>query len=105
MTEIFDLAKGRIRDSGRDRLPIQDMADISRDGDDRFLCIPEPGTAPELLRDLLLDHDGITTTMPAALPRPLPDLIRGWVRAYQDEDLPASLASLERAIRDQPSST
>jgi hypothetical protein len=74
------------------------MADISRSGDDRFLCIPDPGTAPELLRDLLQEFEGITTTVTVQLARPLPDLLRAWVRAYQDEDLLASLASLEDAI-------
>jgi hypothetical protein len=90
---------GRIMYPGRVvKLPLQTIADISRDGDDRFICIPEPGVAPELLRDLLLDFEGITTKMPIELPGPLPDLITGWVRAYQDEDLPASLDSLETAI-------
>jgi hypothetical protein len=90
---------GRIMYPGGDvSLPLQDVADISRSGDDRFICIPEPGVAPELLRDLLLDFEGITTTMPVELPGSLPDLITGWVRAYQDEDLLASLARLETAI-------
>jgi DNA gyrase/topoisomerase IV subunit A len=101
MMEIADVARRRVRYGGRDRLPIQNIEDISRSGNDRFLCIPEPGTAPELLRDLLLDFEGITTTVATALPRPLPDLIRAWVQAHQNEDLMASLASLENAIHDQ----
>jgi hypothetical protein len=38
--------------------------------------------------------------MTVALPRPLPILIRHWVQASAHEDLPASLAALEQAIRD-----
>lgn len=98
MQEIFDMGTGRARSSGQDRLPLQNMADISRSGDDRFLCIPDPGTAPELLRDLLQEFEGITTTVTVELAWPLPDLLRAWVRAHQDEDLLASLASLENAI-------
>jgi hypothetical protein len=99
MKEILNAANGRSGYSGGDaRLPLQNIADISLSGDDRFICIPEPGVAPELLRDLLLDFAGVTTAMPVELPGPLPDLITGWVRAYQDEDLLASLASLESAI-------
>jgi hypothetical protein len=109
LLEIVDVARGRVRSSAthrRDELVrVGDMADICREGDDRFLCVPEPGTDPQTLRDALLDFDGITTTVPVALPRPLPDLIRKWVRTYQDEDLLASLASLENASHDQPSGT
>lgn len=105
MQEIFDVGTGRARSSGRGRLPLQNMADISRSGDDRFLCIPDPGTAPELLRDLLQEFEGITTTVTVQLARPLPDLLRAWVRAHQDEDLLASLASLESAVyRQRPAS-
>jgi hypothetical protein len=37
----------------------------------------------------------------SALPRPLPTMIRNWARAYGTEDLQASLAALEDAIRTQ----
>jgi hypothetical protein len=99
MKEISNVANGQITYSGGDaRLPIRAIVDIALSGDDRFICLPEPGTAPELLRDLLLNFEGVTTTMPAELPGPLPDMIMGWVRAYQDEGLLSSLASLEAAI-------
>jgi hypothetical protein len=47
---------------------IKEMADIAQSGDDRFLCAPEPGTDPESLRAARLDFEGITTTVPVALP-------------------------------------
>jgi hypothetical protein len=42
--------------------------------------------------------DGVVTTMKAALPRPLPDMVRRWATAHADEDVLASLAALEEAI-------
>jgi len=100
MIEIDSL---RLRRGGKARglLPVREVADISLDGDDQFVCIPEPGTAPESLRDLLLDFEGITTTVSAQLPAPLPDLLRRWIRAFQNEDLLTALDRLEDAIRDQ----
>lgn len=68
----------------------------------RLICIPEPGTSPEQLRDMLLEVPGVCTTMPVQLPRPLPLLIRRWVQANAHEDLLASLAALEQETRGQP---
>jgi hypothetical protein len=101
MREIGRLRPRRPGTSGDGRLPVKEIADTSLCGDDQFVCIPQPGTAPELLRDLLLDFEGITTTVPVQLPRPLPNLIEGWVRASQGEDLLSALTRLEDAIRDQ----
>jgi hypothetical protein len=39
--------------------------------------------------------------MPVALPQPLPAVIKHWVQANAHEDLVASLAALEHAIRSQ----
>lgn len=64
----------------------------------RLICIPQPGTSPEELRDTLLDVPGVYTTMPVALPQPLPILIKQWARVNAHEDLPASLAILEQSI-------
>ena len=55
------------------------------------------GTSPEQLRDLLLEVRGVYTTMPVTLRQPLAALIKHWVRRNVHEDLPASLAALERA--------
>lgn len=44
---------------------------------------------------------GVYTTMPVALPQPLPTLIKHWVQANAHEDLSASLDALEQAIRGQ----
>jgi hypothetical protein len=101
MTEIDRLRPRRPGTAGDGLLPVKEIADTSLYGDDQFVCIPQPGTAPELLRDLLLDFEGITTTVPVQLPQPLPNLIKGWVRASQGEDLLAALTRLEDAIRDK----
>jgi hypothetical protein len=85
------------------RLPLRDIRDMSSQARDTDLlvCVPEPGTTAEQLRDLLLDVYGVYTTVPVALPRPLPTLLRSWARAYAAEDLLTSLATLEDAIRTQ----
>jgi len=82
------------------RLPLQDIRDESSAarGTDRIVCVPRHGTSPADLRDLLLDVDGVFTTVEVALPRPLAATIRSWVRAHQGEDLLASLAALEEAV-------
>lgn len=85
------------------RLPLRDIRDESSAarGTDRIVCVPRPGTSPQELRDLLMDMDGVYTTVEVALPRPLAATLRGWVRARQGEDLLASLAALEDAIGDR----
>jgi hypothetical protein len=83
------------------RLPLADVQDTAREDTDRFVCIPEPGTAPDSLRDQLMDVHGIWATVPVALPRPLPALVRQWVRAYVSEDLLTSLARLADAVARQ----
>jgi hypothetical protein len=67
----------------------------------RLICTPKPGTSAGELRDMLLMVPGVYTTMRVALPGRLPDLIRHWAQANAREDLPASLAALEQAIRSQ----
>lgn len=82
-------------------LPLADLRDETSDRTSpfgRIICIPKPGTPPEQLRDMLLDVPGVSTTMPVALPRPLPALIRHWAQTNATEDLLASLAALEHAI-------
>jgi DNA gyrase/topoisomerase IV subunit A len=80
------------------RLPVMDVLDLSARGDYLVACVPKPGAAPEELRRQLLEIEGVTTTIPAALPQPLGTMIRDWARAFQDEDLPGSLTALENAI-------
>ena len=88
---------------GRDhhQLPLADLSDETSEQANpfgRLICVPRQGTSPGELRDTLLDVYGVYTTMRVALPQPLPVLIRRWVQANAREDLPASLAALERAI-------
>ena len=86
------------------RLPLADLRDETSDRSSpfgRIVCIPTPGTPPEQLRDMLLEVDGVCTTMPVALPQPLPALIRHWAQTNVSEDLLASLAALEHAIPGQ----
>jgi DNA gyrase/topoisomerase IV subunit A len=83
------------------RLPIRNLRDESstaRDTD-RIVCVPKPEASPEKLREQLMDIYGVYTTVDVALPRPLAAMLDGWVSAYRSEDLLASLAALEDAIR------
>jgi len=87
------------------RLPLKDIRDESTDArGDLIVCVPEPGTTPEQLRDQITGVHGVYTTVPAALPSPLPALIRNWAKAHATEDLQASLAALEDAIGAQEAS-
>jgi len=81
-------------------LPLKDLRDESRAATDtdRLVCVPKAGTSPDQLRDQLIDVYGVHTTVEVTLPQPLAVMLRGWVGAHQDEDLPASLASLQDAI-------
>jgi len=87
----------------RAHLPLSNLRDEStqRHGD-RLICVPSHGTSPEQLQEQLRDIYGVYTTITAALPRPLPALLRSWARAYPAEELLTSLAALEDAIRIQP---
>ena len=76
----------------RTRLPVKDVADLSSRRDGYLLaCIPEPDADPDELRQQLTEIEGVSTRIPAALPRPLAKMIRGWARSWPGEDLPASL--------------
>jgi hypothetical protein len=87
----------------RVHLSLRDIRDESRERTgDLIVCFPERGTAPEQLLEQLRDVYGVYSTVPVALPRPLPDLLRSWTQAHAAEDLPGSLAALEDAIRGQP---
>jgi hypothetical protein len=82
-------------------LPITNVRDCSSGDSDRLVCIAEPGTSLEQLRDRLIGVYGVSTSMPVALPRPLPDMVRGWVASHGNADILASLAALEHAIARQ----
>jgi hypothetical protein len=61
-------------------------------------CLPEPDADIDELRQQVTEIEGVTTTIPAALPRPLAKMIRDWARSWPGEDLPASLTTLVNAI-------
>jgi hypothetical protein len=80
-------------------LPVKDVADLSSHrGGYLLACLPEPGADPEELLRQLAEIEGVTTRIPAALPRPLAKMIRGWARSRPAEDLVAGLTALEDAI-------
>jgi hypothetical protein len=102
--ETSDLSRpAELRDAVR--LDVRSVRDESnsRTPDGRIVCTPASGTPPEQVRDQLTRVYGVHTMMYVALPRPLPDTIRQWIRTNQAEDLPTSLTSLESAILSQPS--
>jgi hypothetical protein len=81
------------------RLPVTNVADLtSVRGGYWFAVLPSDGTPPEVVRDQLLKVYGVSIYITTRLPRPLPTMIRTWVRANQHEDLSASLAALEDAV-------
>ncbi len=83
----------------RAQLPVKDVADLSSRRDGYLLaCIPERDADPEELRRQLAEIEGVTLRIPAALPRPLATMIRGWASSWPGEDLPASLTAFEDAI-------
>jgi hypothetical protein len=64
--------------------------------------MPEPDADPDELRRQLIEIEGVTTTIPAALAQPLAKMIRDWAYAWPGEDLPASLTALDDAIASGP---
>src|SRR5258708_7476105 len=83
----------------RTGLPVKDVAHLSSHPGGSFLvCLPQPDADRDELRRQLTEIDGVTVRIPAALPRPLAKMIRGWTRAWPGEDLPAGLIALEDAI-------
>jgi hypothetical protein len=79
-------------------LPVTDVHDLSARGDYWYACLPADGTPPQVLREELLKVHGVSIYITTRLPRPLPAMIRTWIRAHRDEDLPGSLTKLERAL-------
>lgn len=73
----------RVRDETTEDLP-----------NGRCVVVPETGTSAAELRDMLVEVYGVYATVRVKLPRPLPVLIRDWVRAHDSEDLTASLTAL-----------
>ena len=79
-------------------LPIKYLEDLTARGDYWFVCVPDAGIQPEVLRDQLLGVHGVTDYVSVGLPRPLATMIKTWTRTHQHEDLPASLTALENAL-------
>jgi len=88
---------------GRTHLPLWDVRDESseRHGD-LLVCAPSRGTTAGELREQLMNVYGVCTTVRVDLPRPLPAMLRSWVKAHAAEDLLTSLAALETAVRNEP---
>jgi DNA gyrase/topoisomerase IV subunit A len=78
-------------------LPVSSVRDDSAD-DIRIVCVPKPGTTAEELRDQLAHVYGVYTTMRVALPKPLPAMIRNWVKINMAEDVTGSLTMLANAL-------
>jgi DNA gyrase/topoisomerase IV, subunit A len=79
-------------------LPITDVCDLSARCDYWYACLPAEGTPPAALCGELLKVHGVSIYITTRLPRPLPSMIRTWIRAHQHQDLPGSLTALETAL-------
>jgi hypothetical protein len=91
--------KARHPDLGEQtELPIKYLEDLTTSDDYWFVCVPDAGIQPEMLRDQLLGVHGVTDYVSVGLPRPLATMIRTWTRTHQHEDLHASLTALENAL-------
>jgi hypothetical protein len=101
LARAYDWAQRHPELHRRVHLPLREIRDESSRGSDLLICVPEPGTTAEQLGDELMNVYGVYTTVPAALGRPLPTILRNWVKTTAAEDLPASLAALEGAIHSQ----
>jgi hypothetical protein len=102
-SELGEAARTRVRTGHsprRPRLPIDDIADLSRDsrGTICFAITLLPGTDIDDAYDQLAGFDGITTEAPAGYPGPLASLLRDWTEQHRGEDVTASLSVLEHAI-------
>lgn len=82
------------------RLQLRDVRDLSsyREGI-QIACVPAADADPAQVRDQVRDIYGVWIGVTARLRRPLATTIRQWVTRNRDEDILASLAALEQAIK------
>jgi hypothetical protein len=81
-------------------LPIEDITDQgSNNNDVRIVLALRSGSDPATVRNQIAAIEGITTEATWAFPAPPASMLRSWVERYRGEDIAASLASLEDAIR------
>ena len=94
----------RLSGAARHRLVYRSLAPLGG-GESRLIetraAEPLPAVPPlgdaHIFSALLKVH-GVSIYITARLPRPLPAMIRTWIRANQHEDLPGSLTALENAL-------
>jgi len=79
-------------------LPVKGIYDLTARGDYWFAIVPADGAPLDDLRDQLLKVHGVSIYISVGLPRPLPTMIRTWIRTHRHEDLLASLTALEDAL-------
>jgi hypothetical protein len=65
----------------------------------RIVLALRSGSDPATVRNQIAAIEGITTEATWAFPAPPASMLRSWVERYRGEDIAASLASLEDAIR------
>ena len=83
----------------RTTLPVADIDEESGEREVRILVTLRPGSDPEAVRDQLTQVEGVSVETSCFFPAPLATLMRSWVGRYRQEDIAASLAALEDAIR------
>jgi hypothetical protein len=79
-------------------LALSNVLDLTARGDYSYACLPSDGTPPEVVRDQLLKVWGVSIYITTRLPKPLPTMIRTWIRAHKAGDLAGSLEALETAL-------
>ena len=80
--------------------PVDYLADESRVGTEvRLLITLRPGCDPVAVRKQLASLHAIASEGAWRFPAPLASMLRSWVDRHRDEDVAASLASLEDAIQ------
>jgi DNA gyrase/topoisomerase IV subunit A len=80
-------------------LPLADVKPLSERDELRLVITLRPGADPEAVMASLRTLPVIAVEVLAAFPAPLAQLLRSWADHHRDEDIAASLAELESAVR------
>jgi DNA gyrase/topoisomerase IV subunit A len=80
-------------------LPLADVEDLSEHGELKLVVTLSPGADAEAVTASLRTLRVVAVEVLAAFPVPLAQLLRSWADRHRDEDIAASLAELDSAVR------